>query len=72
MAYREHPFGAACGCGHRRQHPFVGAEAEYSAVGWALLILGITPRPRRVVIRCRRCDFVFGETVDPRVLMEHD
>jgi hypothetical protein len=41
-------------------------------MGWVLLIVGVTPQPRRVVFRCRRCDFVFGETRDPRVLVLHD
>lgn len=72
MAYREHPLSVACDCGYRRDHHFVGEEAEYTAIGWALLIIGITPHPIRVVFRCRRCDFVFGETVDPRVLIEDD
>lgn len=72
MPYRLLPFSAHCLCGYRRSHHFVSDEAEYTAVGWVLLIIGVTPQPRRVVSRCRRCDFIFGETRDPRVLIEHD
>ena len=70
--YRELPFSARCHCGYGRGHHFVSEEAEYTTMGWALLIIGVTPQPTRVVFRCRRCDFVFGQTTDPRVLVLHD
>lgn len=72
MAYRQHPLTTACDCGYRRNHHFVSQVAEYTLVGWVLLMIGVTPHPTRVVFRCRRCDFVFGETIDPTVLIEHD
>lgn len=72
MAYRQLPHTAVCSCGYRRTHYFVGGEAEYTVMGWALLIIGVTPQPTRVIFRCRRCDFVFGETTDSRVLAAHD
>jgi hypothetical protein len=72
MAYRQLPLQARCSCGYRRSHHFVSEEAEYTVIGWVLLIVGVTPQPRRVVYRCRRCDFIFGETTDPRILVLHD
>lgn len=72
MAYRTLPPTALCVCGYRRGHHFVSEEAEYTIMGWVLLIIGVTPQPIRVIFRCRRCDFVFGETRDRRILALHD
>ncbi|MBI5547519.1 MAG: hypothetical protein HY901_26855 [Deltaproteobacteria bacterium] len=62
---------AACGCGHRRGHHLVSAEASYSPLGWLGVVLGISMKPIKVRFRCRRCDVVFDESTDPQVLDSH-
>lgn len=49
----------------------VNAEAEYGALGWLMVAVGISAKPRRVRYRCRRCDAVFDSTTDPKVLSAH-
>jgi hypothetical protein len=63
--------GRTCRCGHTRGHHMVNAEAQYTPIGWLMVALGISAKPLRVRYRCRRCDQVFDQTTDPKVLREH-
>ena len=59
-----------CPCGHTRGHPEVAQDAEYTLWGWIQLsMLGITPRPDRIVFRCRRCQKSLGVSRDPALLV---
>ena len=60
-----------CLCGHTRGHPEVAQDAEYTLWGWIQLsMLGITPRPDRIVFRCRRCQKSLGISRDPALLVK--
>lgn len=67
-----HPETApACRCGHARGHAKVSAEAEYSALGWVAVVLGVSARPTCVRFRCRVCGAIFDETREPADLDAH-
>ncbi len=58
-----------CECGHTRSHPEVAQDPEYTLWGWIQLsMIGITPRPDRIVFRCRRCKMSLGVSRDPELL----
>jgi hypothetical protein len=58
-----------CACGHTRAHPMIAKELEYSLWGWICIsIIGITPKPERIVFRCTTCRKAVGVTRDPRLL----
>jgi hypothetical protein len=49
----------------------VTAEAEQGILGYIRLMIGGTPTPSRVKFRCRDCNQVFDESVDPKVREDH-
>ena len=57
-------------CGYDISHPLVIPEPEYTAWGWFLLMMGATPKPKRALYRCERCNQVIATTRDESVLRE--
>lgn len=57
-----------CPCGYDRFAPLVYQNPVYGVLGWLALILGATPKPKRVEYRCSRCQYFFGYTIDPEIL----
>jgi len=47
----------------------VAQDPEYTLWGWIQLsMFGLTPRPDRIVFRCRRCNQNLGVSRDPSML----
>ncbi len=65
------PEKRTCRCGHDRDHTMVSPEPEYGVLGYVRLMMGGTPTPSRVRFRCRSCNQVFDESVDPAELGKH-
>lgn len=60
---------STCSCGHDVGHHAVGADLKFSFWGqFALIILGITARPKKATWQCQRCGEVVKETRDLREL----
>lgn len=57
-----------CRCGFSEDNIMVSAKPLYSIARWIMLGTGMTPAPKRIVYRCRRCDHVFREVTDPAAL----
>lgn len=57
-----------CRCGHEVGHTMVSPEPEYSALGWVMVLVGISAKPKRIKYRCRKCNSVFHETTDRKDL----
>lgn len=58
-----------CRCGHTLDHHAVEPELDFSVWGWfALVILGITARPKKATWRCWQCNEVLKVSRDPREL----
>ncbi len=53
-----------------RDHPLVVAEAKYSAWGWFLFLVDVTPRPKEIVFRHIKTGEIVERSQDPEVL-EH-
>ena len=60
-----------CRCGFPRDHHRVTVEPEYTFAAWALLLIGISAAPKRLLYRCRRCQDVIDVTTDPATLKAH-
>jgi hypothetical protein len=71
MSQPEDPPVRVCRCGFTRGHLMVSAEPDYAFSAWVLLAVGISASPRRIRYRCRRCEVVIEETMDPAVLKAH-
>ena len=65
MSEKERP---TCRCGHDRDHFMVSGEGQYTFLGWAAMLFGISAVPTRIDYRCRRCGKVFDQTEDPEKL----
>ncbi len=59
-----------CKCGHDRNHPLVSPSAQYTTMGWFLVLVGISARPTSIKFLCRRCEQVVETTTDPDEIRE--
>ena len=48
-----------CRCGHTRDNFWVRPERAYSLMGTFMFVIGVTPKPKWVDIRCSHCGHVF-------------
>lgn len=51
-----------------RENPFVVAEARYSALGWFLFLIDVTPRPKEIVFRHVKTGKIVDRSQDPDVI----
>lgn len=59
-----------CPCGYDRTHPMVSPKADYTFLGWCLIMIGISAKPTSISFVCRRCDTVVDRTTDPKDIAE--
>lgn len=52
----------------RRDHPLVVTEARYSAWGWFLFLVDVTPRPKEIIFRHAQTGEILERSRDPDVL----
>jgi hypothetical protein len=64
----KHPH--TCKCGHDRNHPMVSPVAEYTRLGWALILIGISAEPIAIRYKCRRCETTLERTTDKKTIAE--
>lgn len=55
-----------CGCGHDRTHTMVSPSAEYTMLGWAFILVGVSWEPTAISFVCRTCNQVVERVVDPK------
>ena len=48
----------------------VSPSGEYSFLGWALILMGISAEPRAIRFQCRRCDQLIARSTDRAVIGE--
>lgn len=56
---------ARCKCGHDKRHTMVSANAEYTIVGWCMILIGISAKPTAVSFVCRTCAQRVDRVTDP-------
>jgi hypothetical protein len=60
-----------CRCGHTQDSFWVRPERTYGFWGTFLFVIGVTPRPKRVDIKCSHCGHVFERITDSPSLYEY-
>jgi len=56
--------------GHDRTDPLVTSSPDYSPIGWAFVLIGISWPPRSVAFSCTTCGSVFERVTDPQLIKE--
>lgn len=64
------PERATCRCGHDRSHTMVSPSADYSVLGWAFILVGVSWEPKAISFVCRTCDQVVERIRDPKAMAQ--
>ncbi len=64
---RERP---TCRCGHDRTHTMVSPSADYTMIGWAFILVGVSWEPTCISFVCRACDEVVERVRDPKEMAQ--
>lgn len=59
-----------CKCGHERGNPMVSPSGEYTFLGWCLILIGISAKPRAIRFVCRTCDTLIARATDEATITE--
>ena len=54
-----------------RDHPLVVTEARYSAWGWFLFLVDVTPRPKEIIFRHAQTGEILERSTDPEVMEKY-
>ncbi len=63
-----------CKCGYTRDHFWVSPQAQYSTWNFLMgLFMGLSMgEPRSIKFKCRQCETVIEESVDPEVIKKYN